>query len=141
MNWGTKAALGLGTFMTFIIVLSVIMFNSKTDALVDNDYYEQGINYNKVYNLKEQVKRDQATPEVTVNTKAISVIFKEQAKGNVRLMRTSDKRLDRKLSFETDSNKQVFIPATTLQKGSWRLIIEWKSQAKKYLCEQEINIK
>lgn len=131
----------MGTFMSFIIVLVVIMFNSKTDALVDNDYYEKGINYDKVYKLKEQVNIDHAKPEIMVSKATISLVFNEQAKGNLRLMRTSDKRLDRAMDFETDQNRKVLIPAQHLPKGSWRLIVEWESQSKKYLIEQEINIK
>ncbi|WP_367865818.1 FixH family protein [Pedobacter sp. WC2423] len=141
MNWGIKVLLGMGTFMSFIIVLVVIMFNSKTDALVDNDYYEKGINYDKVYKLKEQVNIDHAKPEIVVSRETISLVFKEQAKGNLRLMRTSDKRLDRAMPFETDQNRKVLIPAQHLPKGSWRLIVEWESQSEKYLIEQEINIK
>ena len=141
MNWGVKVLIGMGTFMSFITVLVVIMFNSKTDALVDNDYYEKGINYNKVYNLKEQVNLDHAKPKIAVSGETIGLTFMKQAKGNVRLMRTSDKRLDRAMSFETDQNKQVLITAVNLQKGSWRLIIEWESLSEKYLYEQEINIK
>lgn len=131
----------MGTFMSFIIVLVVIMFNSKTDALVDNDYYEKGINYNQVYNLKEQVNLDHAKPEITVNKEIISLVFIDQAKGNIRLMRTSDKRLDKTMSFETDQENRVSIPAENLPKGSWRLITEWESQSKKYLYEQEISIR
>ncbi|MBB6500109.1 FixH family protein [Pedobacter cryoconitis] len=141
MNWGIKITIGLASFMSFIIVLAVIMFNSKTDALVDNDYYEKGINYNQVYNLKEQVKHDQAKPLVKVNTEVISLLFKEQAKGRIRLMRTSDKRMDRVMPLETNADRQVFIPVSALQKGSWRLIIEWESQHKKYLDEREISIR
>lgn len=141
MNWGVKVLIGMGTFMSFITVLVVIMFNSKTDALVDNDYYEKGINYNKVYNLKEQVNLDHAKPGLAVTGEAIGLTFTEQAKGNVRLMRTSDKRMDRAMPFETDQNRQVLIPAVDLPKGSWRIIIEWESLSKKYLYEQEINIK
>ncbi|MGY0040723.1 FixH family protein [Pedobacter sp. NJ-S-72] len=141
MNWGVKVLIGMGTFMSFITVLVVIMFNSKTDALADNDYYEKGINYNKVYNLKEQVNLDHAKPGIVISSETIRLTFKKQAKGNVRLMRTSDKRLDRAMPFETNQNKQVLIPAVNLPKGSWRLIIEWESLSKKYLYEQEINIK
>ncbi|QNK61895.1 FixH family protein [Pedobacter sp. PAMC26386] len=141
MNWGVKVLIGMGMFMSFITVLVVIMFTSKTDALVDNDYYEQGINYNRIYNLKEQVNIDHAKPEVIVSKEIILLIFTTQAKGNIKLMRTSDKQMDRAMPFETDQNLQVLIPAMNLPKGSWRLIIEWESQSKKYLYTQEINIK
>lgn len=141
MNWGTKAVLALATFMTFIIVLAVFMFNSKTDALVDNDYYEKGIGYTKDYTRKEQVKKDHAQPVLTITPENITLQFKEEAKGKIRLMRTADKSLDRAVSFETDTARQAVIPAGTLRKGSWRLIADWVSKEKAYLYEQEITIK
>lgn len=141
MNWGTKAVLGLATFMTFIIVLAVFMFNSDSDALVDNDYYEKGIGYNKDYNRKEQVNKDHAQPQLEMGPEMIKLTFKERAKGTVKLMRTSDKSLDRKITFETDTANQVIIPSSTLKKGSWRLIIDWVSNEKAYLYEKEITNK
>lgn len=141
MNWGTKVVLGLATFMTFIIVLAVIMFNSKTDALVDNDYYEKGINYNQDYNRKEQVKLDRAEPVVVTTPENISIAFKQPAQGSARLMRTADKRMDRVFPFENQEQLQVNIPARGLHTGSWRLIIDWVSNGKSYLYEQEIVIR
>lgn len=141
MNWGTKVVLGLATFMTFIIVLAVIMFNSKSDALVDNDYYEKGINYNQVYNRKEQVKLDHAQPAVVLLPEQVSITFKHQSSGTIRLMRTSDKKLDRVFPFESNENLLVSIPSAGLHTGPWRLIIEWVSNGKSYLDEREIIIK
>lgn len=141
MNWGTKVILGLATFMGFIIVLAVIMFNSKTDALVDNDYYEKGINYNQVYNRKEQVYLDQAKPVITVTPENITLTFKQEARGTVRLMRTADKKLDRVFPFENTTDRSFHIPAAGLRTGSWRLIVDWVSTDKSYLYEQEIKLK
>lgn len=138
MNWGKKLVMGMITFMLFIVVMVLIMFNSKKDALVDNDYYEKGINYNKVYNRKEQTKTDHASPEVSANQDMIIIRFREHAKGTAGLMRTADKALDKSVPFESNLNNQVIIPARQLKKGSWRLIIEWMSGDKSYLYEQEI---
>lgn len=141
MNWGTKAALGLAAFMLFIVVLGSIMFNSRTDALVENDYYEKGIAYDKVYNKKEQVKTDHAIPLLNVSSTAVTLQFRAAAKGSIRLMRTSDKKLDRLINFESGAENKVSIPAANLLKGSWRLIADWQSEGKDYLYEQEITIK
>jgi hypothetical protein len=140
MNWGTKIVLGLAAFMLFIISLGVIMVSGKKDALVDNDYYEKGINYNKVYNRKEQTKNDHVQPAVEVSPEMIRLTFKQQAKGKAELMRTADKNLDRSVPFESDTANQVIIPAHQLRKGSWRLIIEWTGNNKSYLYEQEITL-
>jgi len=141
MNWGTKIALGLASFMIFIITLGLLMFNSKKDALVDNDYYEKGINYDQEYQRREQTVQDHASPELVVNAQMILLSFKEQASGKVKLMRTADKNLDRQYQLETNINQQVIIPVAGLEKGSWRLIAEWRSSGKSYVFEKEIHLK
>ena len=128
----------MASFMLFIVVLVLIMFNSKKDALVDTDYYEKGINYNKVYNRKEQTKTDNAVPEISANQDMIVIRFRQPAQGTAALMRTSDKALDKSVPFTSNINNQVIIPASHLKKGSWRLIIEWISDEKSYLYEREI---
>jgi hypothetical protein len=141
MNWGTKLLLGLASFMIFIVALVIIMFNSKKDALVDNDYYEKGINYDKEYQLKEQTKADHAKPLISTGPEVIVMAFTAKAIGTVHFMRTADKSMDQVLPFESNAEHQVVIPSGILKKGSWRLIIDWRSLDKKYLYEQEINIR
>ena len=141
MNWGTKIVLGMATFMIFIVAMVLIMFTSSKDGLVDNDYYEKGINYNKVYNRKEQMNQDHAQPEVSVGTDMIILRFKDKAEGIAKLMRTSDKELDKTIPFKTNVNQQVIVASGMLKSGSWRLILEWVSNGKSYLYEQEITIK
>jgi hypothetical protein len=141
MNWGTKIILGLASFMIFIVVLGIMMFNSKKDALVDTDYYEKGINYNQTYNSKEQTQTDHAKPGILINQDMLLLTFTQKATGTIKLMRTSDKNLDIAIPFTSNVNQQVIVPAANLQKGSWRLIITWASNAKNYLYEQEITIK
>ncbi|TKC05941.1 FixH family protein [Pedobacter frigoris] len=140
MNWGTKLMIGMGMFMAFIVVLAVLMFNSKTDALVDMDYYEKGLNYDEEYNSKEQVKTDNAAPDIQLSPEGIVLGFKNSAVGNIRLMRVSDKKLDKKISFETNPDREFAVVTTEMVKGRWRLIISWNSEEKSYLYEQEVNL-
>lgn len=140
MNWGTKLVIGMGIFMTFIMVMVILMFNSRTDALVDVDYYEKGLKYNEIYTGKEQVKTDGAKPEIQLAAKKLTLEFKANAHGNIRMMRTSDHKMDKSISFETDTNHKFIIPTTELDKGRWRLIINWMTNEKYYLDEQEVDL-
>jgi len=140
MNWGTKITIGLLTFMTFIVVLGVLMINSKDDALVDNDYYEKGINYNEAYNRKENVKNDLATPEISIVDHTLLIKFSHTAEGTVKLIRTADKRLDRTMILSTDSAHQFQFPITGLASGLWKLQLDWKNNEKPYLFEKEIML-
>lgn len=140
MNWGVKIIIGMLCFMSFIIVLAVMMFNSKSDALVDTDYYEKGLAYDEDYKRKEQVNTDDAAPEISVVNGYILLAFKDQAEGDIKLIRNSDKRLDKKISIHTNNANLVKIPTDGIEKGLWRLIMTWRSDGKAYLNEQEVMV-
>lgn len=126
--------------MSFIIVLAVFMMNSKTDALVDTDYYEKGLAYDNDYSRKEQVKTDQAAPLISISKSYIQLAFIDHAEGDIKMVRNSDKRLDKKIAIKTDTLHLVKIPLSGIEKGLWRLIISWTNEGKSYLNEQEVII-
>jgi len=142
MNWGAKIVIGMGTFMSFIIVLIVLMFRSETDALVENDYYEKGLKYNNAYALKEQVIKDKAAPEINLAADSMIIKFKTQASGSLTLMRTADKHLDKHLRFETNALRELNLATGQLSKGQWRLILQWSNSAgTMYLDEREVMLR
>jgi hypothetical protein len=140
MNWGTKLAIGMAIFIGFIVTLIVLMFRSESDALVDNDYYEKGIHYNKDYDKKENVKRDNAAPVVFIGPDSIKLSFKKQAQGSLTMIRTADKRLDQAQPLQTDVNYEFKIPLQHFAKGLWKLQLEWQSDGKSYLYEKEVML-
>jgi len=141
MNWGTKLIIGMLSFMTFIIVLAVLMIRSETDALVDQDYYEKGLNYDREFSLKAQVVKDNALPAILVTGENLIITFKTQATGTLKIMRTAKKSMDRIVSFKTDHNQTVMLSSGDLAKGNWKFIMQWKaSNGKAYLNEQEVSI-
>ncbi|WP_432708640.1 FixH family protein [Pedobacter sp.] len=140
MNWGLKIALGLGVFMTFIMVLAYLMMTSKNDDLVDADYYEKGISYNVEYQKKTQVLRDQAAPKVMIHDQQLNLLFNQQATGNVKLIRTADKTMDKSMTLKTDSLNQFNIPISGIATGLWKLRIDWTSEGVDYLYEKEVML-
>ena len=127
--------------MSFIVVLGILMFNSKDDALVDKDYYEKGLDYDKDYNRKEQVKKDDAVPELSVLADELLITFKAAAEGELKLIRNSDQRMDKKAVISTDQHQQVKIPLKGISKGRWKIILSWTTDGKAYLNEQEVMIR
>ncbi|WP_448634517.1 FixH family protein [Pedobacter panaciterrae] len=91
MNWGTKLIIGMLSFMAFIVILAVLMMRSENDALVDNDYYEKGLRYNDQYRQKEQVIKDNASPDIEFSGDNLIIRFKTQAAGTLKIMRTAKK--------------------------------------------------
>lgn len=141
MNWGTKIIIGMLTFMSFIVVLAVLMFRSDTDALVEKDYYEKGLRYDETYRLKAQVLLDSAGPKIAVGKKSVIIAFQIASEGTIKFVRTADQLQDRILSFKTAEGNKVEIPLNSLPGGQWKLILKWRSRdGKSYLHEQEVII-
>lgn len=140
MSWGTKLGIGMALFISFIVTLGVLMMRSDTDDLVDTDYYEKGIAYDKDYIRKSQVEKDQAQPKIISNG-SLKIVFVRPASGRVKFIHPSDKRMDRFMDLKSDSDNQVELPLEQIAKGHWRLLLEWKSDGKAYLFEKELMIK
>lgn len=141
MNWGTKLVTGMLLFMGFIITLSVMMIRSKSDDLVESDYYEKGLAYDVAYTRKQQVKTDAAEPEIIVAHNQLQIIFKRPAQGKIKLRHASNKEKDRILDFKNGASNEVIVPIEQLDRGLWHLVLDWDSDAKAYLFEQDIHLK
>lgn len=131
----------MAVFMAFILGLGWMMVNSKSDDLVDANYYETGLKYDRDYNRKEQVLKDHAEPEISINPDKLNLKFNRPAAGKIKFVRADDKKLDAVVPFKTEADNEVSIPLQNLVKGSWRLVAEWESDGKSYLFEQEIVLK
>lgn len=139
MNWGTKLVIGMGLFMAFIITLVVFMMRSDSDDLVDKDYYQKGIEYDKEYTQKNRVYQDKSEPYIYVGD-SLKIIFKKPAIGSIRFLHPSDNKNDRTLNMETRENNEFVFPLNEISKGNWKLILEWKSEGREYLFEKNILI-
>lgn len=125
-------------FMSMIVVFGILMIRSKSDALVDNDYYEKGIDYNTEYNKKLNVKQDHAEPVIEVKKDSLILTFKQPAEGKLKFLRISNKSMDREMTIKTDSFNQAKFPIFHRPSGLWKLQMDWKSMEKNYLYEKEV---
>lgn len=139
MNWGTKLIIGMALFMSFIITLAVLMIRSDSDDLVDVNYYEKGIEYDKDYERKSQLIKDNAEPEISVNDN-LKIVFKGPAKGNIRFIHPSDKTMDSTMNFNSGTTNQTELPLKNFRKGHWNISLEWESNGKAYLYNKNITI-
>lgn len=142
MNWGTKIVLGMAAFMLFIISMVVYMFKTHgNDALVEDDYYEKGINYDKEYDAKSNTLNDDAAPVIKISKSQLILQLKDAADYQLTLMRPSEAKKDVTSKGKTigDANL-IIIDAARLDKGLWSLKLEWHAKGKDYLFVKEITI-
>jgi hypothetical protein len=142
MNWGTKLVLGMAAFMSFIIGMVVYMFKQHgNDALVEEDYYEKGINYDKEYEAKSNTLKDNAVPIVKLSATQLIIKLKDAADYQLTLIRPSAAAKDVKSNGKTigDANL-IIVDAAKLDKGLWSLNLEWRAKGKNYQFRKDITI-
>ena len=142
MNWGTKIVLGMIAFMLFIVAMVVYMFSVHgNDALVDEDYYEKGINYNQEYNAIQNVLLDKVEPNISITKNQIIIKLKDSANYEIKLMRPSTVKNDIYKKGNTVSNNNlILIDRVNMHNGLWFLELKWISNGKNYLFKSNIRL-
>ena len=139
MNWGTKIVIGLALFMTFIIAMATKMFISAgDDDLVEKDYYEKGLSYDKQYDLQKVALADSVIPHIQVDQSGLAITFTSSSSYKLLCRRASDSALDKLIRGTTDSDNLLFISRSELRGGPWKLHLEFTQAGKDYLVEREI---
>ena len=139
MNWGKATIIILLAFVLFICGLSYYMFRSPADEY-DRQYYEDGLNFDHDYNREAQVSKDHAQPRITVSADSIRFVFPQTVKGRVKLMRPASDARDTSFALDNTAQKEISLATESLTKGKWQLVLEWTSNQKAYLYQQEITI-
>lgn len=127
--------------MAFILAMATKMvIDGGDDDLVEKDYYEKGLDYDKVYDLKTMAITDSVIPDFETSKEGLVVSFKSPSTYKMVCKRSSDSSLDQ--IFEEKMNEVVrfVVPAGKLKKGPWNLIIEFSCNGKEYLVEREITM-
>ena len=142
MNWGTKLALGMGAFITFIMCMVVYMFYIHgRDALIEENYYEKGINYNEEYNALQNVLNDDAKPQISTLNNQVLIQLKDSSSYTLVLMRPSNSKDDVRFKGNTTGDKNlIIVDKSKLAAGTWFLNLEWRSSNKDYLYKNTIKL-
>lgn len=142
MNWGGKLILTMLIFIAFILAMGAFMLSKQSnDALVEGNYYEKGLTYDKEYQAKQNTIDDGQTPIIIINEKHMIIQMKDSTDYELRLVRPSDAKADKKLNGHTIGDKNlILIAKTPLDKGLWFLDIEWKVNHKNYRFKQNITL-
>lgn len=142
MNWGTKIVIGMATFMLFIIVLVAYMFKVHgNDALVEEDYYEKGLNYNQEYVARQNTINSKAEPKITINPNQLLIQLKDSASYELKLMRPSAKKEDVNLKGNTIGQTHlILIDRLPLAKGMWTLELKWKANQQSFYYKKDLTL-
>lgn len=137
ISWGKGLALAYGGFVILVLAMVGITITKNVD-LVTSNYYDKEIKYqeeidkiNNTSRLKEQVKFDLGETSLLISFPALSA--GSVIKGEVNFYRPSDSKKDFKVPIETDKDfKQVF-DISNIEKGLWKVKVNWNMDGMEYL--------
>jgi hypothetical protein len=142
INWGVRIAILYCSFVALIIFLVFRSSSEKVD-LVSQDYYKQELAFQ---DKLDQINRANSLPqpvrwEVTDHSFIISFpATMNVTKGEIYLMRPSDKALDVKFAIKLDVNGKQSISKEQITPGAYKVMLSWEAEGEKYYKEGVIYL-
>jgi nitrogen fixation protein FixH len=136
-NWGH----GIFIFFVFFVgtLITVLIASRRVDhSLVVDDYYAQDLAYQSQYNKVENNLNDDLL-QIEMDKSSINFIFNTDkiSSGTIKFYRPSDKSLDFDLPI---AGNNITIEKSKLQKGKWKVKVDYSINNKPYYKEKEIFI-
>jgi len=145
-NWGSGITLVIVIFI--IGTLSVVSYLISLDFyLVNNNHYEEGVNYQQTIDSRNRTEALEQPVLVLFDEEriAVKVVFPDEVvenaqNGTIHLYRPNDSKLDLNLPIEFDGGSTHVIPMERMEKGKWVLTINWTMNGLDYFTEKVIII-
>lgn len=138
MNWGKGLIVAMGLFMAFIFTMGYFMI-SKSEGLVEKDYYEKGNQYDTQYQEMQNALGDSLMKFETVDGK-YRITFRTDVTGEAICLRPDNNQLDFQLPITTDNAHTFSIPLAARARGKWKVRLKWKENGKDMLKETDVYI-
>lgn len=142
MNWGTGIVITSLCFMGYIVFLVTRCFQNNIE-LVDPHYYKEEIEYQQQMNKIKNANMPEARLvwHYDATTKLIELSVKQEAtKGQIRFVRPSDASLDVNIDLQTDNSGKQLISSAWMEKGLWRMKVNWSDGKNEYFKEETLII-
>lgn len=140
MNWGKGIIIGMALFMGFIITLVVIMMRQDID-LVQEDYYQKELTYNKEYDAHTVYEQAEDTIGIAVKPGFVSIqLGKAFQDDSVHIELRRPNNQDQDMKFSLLAQPEINIPSKDIPKGQFECIITGKIANGNYQYDQTIYV-
>lgn len=143
-NWGHKIAV---LYIGFVILILSFVFRSmnQTVDLVSKDYYEKELKYqSKIEQMKNLNELGEDISTIQNHDEIIITFPKSQlnqmVSGSIHLYNPSDSKKDFAVEIKTDENKKQVISKALINKGYYKMQIEWKANQKEFYSENKLVV-
>lgn len=143
LNWGTGILIGIIVFVVISISMTVIFMTQDVDLVADK-YYENSLQYQVEIDKQSRTKSLDEQVKINFNGEIINILFPssylgKDISGEIFFYRPSNPKLDFALPLQLVEGKQI-IPVERLEKGFWRLKLNWTMDGNGYYNERAITI-
>ena len=141
MNWGKAITLVLIAFAGFIIYM-VIQFSQKNVDLVSEDYYQQELEYDKIYEAKKNARRIEQDVQVIKQGDYVFIEFpaffnNKPFQADVHFYKPDNVKGDYKMSTKSQS---LTVDKEKLKRGKYEVKVLINSNGADYYFQKDILI-
>jgi hypothetical protein len=143
ISWGTGIAIGIVVFVLISIMMTVI-FMTQDVSLVSNNYYEKSLSYQDEIDKQSRTKSLDEQVTINFNGELVNIslpsdYISKDISGQIFFYRPSNPKLDFVLLLQLVDGKQI-VPVERLEKGFWRIKLNWIMDGNGYYNERAINV-
>jgi hypothetical protein len=144
ISWGTGIVIGIIVFVTISITMTII-FMTQDVNLVTDKYYENSLQYQDEIDKQSRTRALNEDVEISFNGQTINILFpmdylKKSISGEIYFYRPSNPALDFKVPLSLSETGNQVIPTQRLEKGFWRLKLNWTMDGNGYYNERAITV-
>ena len=138
-NWGTGILISIIVFMIITIGTVVFLMNQDVD-LVASDYYDKGIQHQKQIDRENRTNSMSEAVQIIPENGFVRLAFpksysQKSLTGTIQFYRPSDSKKDFALSISIDTSARQLIPTQNLEKGYWKIKLNWTLDSIEYYKE------
>lgn len=144
LNWGFGIAVTY-TLFVIIVVSAVIFFMRQDVSLETNNYYSKGIKYQEQI---DKIDRTNKLPEqLQISLIESGILFSfpkifetKILSGKISFYRPSDEKKDFIVEISPDNSHTQIIASNELDKGLWKVKVDWNADGTDYYNEKLIMV-
>lgn len=144
MNWGYKIILVFVIFAAGILTLVIKSMRTRVD-MVTGDYYAEELKYQQNIDAQKNAHRLSDPVIVAQSSDSIEIIFPQECigkelKGEITFYRPSDSRKDFTVPVQPDEYGKVLVSRARLDRGNYRIKVQWESEGIPYFLEKQFFV-
>lgn len=144
ISWGSKITFVYIAFVVFVVIAVLFAFRQDLNLVTDN-YYEKELVYQNQIDKEKNAESLTEKPEINFNNKVLQIKFPKsfnykEITGKIHLYRPADSKRDIVLPLGIDSTYYQLVGLEQVEKGLWKVKLDWNYHTLGYFKEFVIMV-